>query len=441
MPDVKNGSHLVEDHDAPRRASTASSTSKLASQWPTRLILAASTLTVATIGWSAFEAGGDWSVAALACGPVYLVGAVVLLWLQTLLSLRRWRSTVLEAYGRMAGHCEDLGTEIERHKLARLETDRLLKSHEQTIRELRDTTEQAVAAEREARARDRAKSEYLARMSGEIRTPLTTMLGFTTTLLDEGDLSKAPPERVEALYTIKQKGEQLLDTIDDTLELCEIELRGHQVNPCSCSLVEIVDEVYRLMVGWAHARGLKLLVDYESQVPESINTDPERLSQILINLLGNAVKFTLSGDVRMRISLLQDDATNPRLCFEVIDSGIGMHKNQAGRLFGGFASATFKEGHHPRSSGLGLTISKRYAEALGGDLVLIDTLPGIGTRLRLTIQVGSLEGVKMVRPPSPLTVQPSPTTPSGNAPKADVLKEAGKSEAELTNAAAISTGD
>ena len=203
---------------------------------------------------------------------------------------------------------------------------------------------------------------------------------------------------MEALLAIKQKGEQLLDTVSDTLELCELELDQQQVDRTRCELGPIVDEAHRLMLVWAQPRRLRLLVEYVGAVPETIETDPVRLRQILINLLGNAIKFTANGDVRMQVRLAQDDAGEPGMQFDVIDSGIGMSKDQAASAFQGFAHADKVPDPQSRGTGLGLAISKRYAELLGGDIVILNTVPGIGTHVRLTIGVGMLEGVRMVEP-------------------------------------------
>ena len=354
----------LEQDNALRGAFTAHSFLKLTARWPARLMVATLMLTTVAAGWFVWLAIGDHSSPRLAQVPFYLAGATAVFWIVTLSLLRRWRSADREEHRRIVAHCDhltqrvaDLSTDIEQRKAAQQKTVEQLETRDQTIhkcelqaRELKAVTEQALAAERESRDKDRAKTEYLAQMNRDIREPLTTILGFAHTLLEMGDLSKAPPSRVEALYTIKQKGEQLLDTIDDTLELCEIELQQCQINRSRCSLVEIVNQVHRLMAVWAEARGLQLLVEYGGQVPESISTNPERLSQILINLLGNAIKFTLNGDVRLMISLVSDDAEDPQLHFEVLDSGIGMHKNQSDRLFTGFARATCNDDGYPRGS-------------------------------------------------------------------------------------------
>jgi signal transduction histidine kinase len=411
---------------------------KLSMVAPVRLVGLSLVLSAIALIWFAAvatTAGG--SVA----GPFCALAAAVMAWTWTLVQLRRWRSEDREAHRRLADlrdrlqrDIAALNADIERRAGLHREMEARISSLEATIgvyepeaQRLRASTEQALTAERKAIDGERAKAEYLARMCREIRSPLTTILGFTQTLVDMGDVSKAPPDRLEALFTIKQEGQQLLDTIDDTLELCAIELQKCEVSLAPCSLVEIVNEVYRLLAGWAEARGLGLLIEYVSRVPETINTDPERLSHILINLLGNAIKFTVCGDVRLKIGMSPDRADGSVLWFEVLDSGIGMHKDEAGRLFGGFGRAASDGDRRRRGSGLGLTISKNYAEMLGGDIVVMDTMPGIGTRIRFSIRVGRVAEDDLTSPERhllPAAEKPSespqddaqPAEPSESAP-------------------------
>jgi CheY-like chemotaxis protein len=138
-------------------------------------------------------------------------------------------------------------------------------------------------------------------------------------------------------------------------------------------------------------------------VPETIHTDPTRLRQILINLIINAVKFTHAGGVRLVISFV-DDADEPLMQFDVVDTGVGMTDEQLPELFKPFtqgdASTTRKSG----GTGLGLSIARQLAQLLGGDIALVETKPGVGTRFRITIATGPLDGVKMIDDPAPLTV-------------------------------------
>ncbi len=247
----------------------------------------------------------------------------------------------------------------------------------------------------EAKAATRAKSEFLANMSHEIRTPMTAILGFTETLLDP-DLSDA--DKQAAVATIQRNGEHLLGLINDILDLSKIESGNLEVDPAPCSPFEIIDEVVSLMRVRAEAKGLQLGVEQDGPLPERITTDPTRLRQVLINLVGNAIKFTDRGFVRLVVRLLapseSQPTTKPLLQFEVIDSGIGMSEQQLGRLFQPFTQADASTARRYGGTGLGLTISKRLVTMLGGNIEVAST-PGQGSTFRVTVGVGDLQGVPL----------------------------------------------
>jgi len=241
----------------------------------------------------------------------------------------------------------------------------------------------------------RMKGEFLANMSHEIRTPMTAILGFTEVLLGEsGSLSG---EALDALQTIHRNGEHLCVVINDILDLSKIESGKLEVERLRCSPAQIVDDVVALMVARATERGLALGVRYEGAVPESILSDPTRLKQVLLNLVGNAVKFTESGSIELRVRLLSTfDDPAAKLRFSVVDSGIGMTPEQLGRVFEAFAQADGSTTRRFGGTGLGLTISKRLAGLLGGDLVAESEF-GRGSAFHLDIATGSLAGVPVLR--------------------------------------------
>ncbi|MEK7391820.1 MAG: histidine kinase dimerization/phospho-acceptor domain-containing protein, partial [Fibrobacterota bacterium] len=154
-----------------------------------------------------------------------------------------------------------------------------------------------------ADAASRAKSEFLANMSHEIRTPMTAILGFAELLLEDGSLDKAPPHRVDGIRTIQRNGEHLLQIINDILDLSKIEAGKLTVERIPTSPIHIVEETLSLMRVRSEAKGLSLDAEYEGPIPKMIQTDPVRLRQILLNLVGNAIKFTHAGAVRIRIRL------------------------------------------------------------------------------------------------------------------------------------------
>jgi len=247
-------------------------------------------------------------------------------------------------------------------------------------------------ARRAAQEASRLKSEFLAHTSHEIRTPMTALVGYTE-LLGDPDLS--PAERAEGLATVRRNGEHLMTIVNDILDLSKIESGRMTIERMACSPFALVAEVAAVLRPRAAHDGLDVEVGYRSPLPETIETDPTRLRQILLNLVGNAIKFTPRGSVRLEVGPVEDT----RLRFEVIDTGIGLDAEQQARLFTAFSQADASTTRRFGGTGLGLAISKRLAGMLGGDL-RVRSLPGEGSTFTLTIDVGSLAGVRLLdRPP------------------------------------------
>ncbi|HPP52225.1 MAG TPA: ATP-binding protein, partial [Thermoguttaceae bacterium] len=224
----------------------------------------------------------------------------------------------------------------------------------------------------------RAKSEFLTNISHEIRTPMTAILGYSELLLEE--LSGSPLK--EYLQTIQRNGQYLLQLLDDILDLSKIEVGKLPVHWSWCSPQEIAAEVQQLLQVRADGKGIQLTLQTAENVPDRIHTDPVRLRQILVNLVGNAIKFTEVGAVQIVLQATQEPA---QIQFDIHDTGIGMTPEQAAKIFEPFsqgdASVTRKYG----GTGLGLAISKRLAELLGGQLTLVRTDVGVGSHFRLTL--------------------------------------------------------
>ncbi len=269
-------------------------------------------------------------------------------------------------------------------------------------RRLAQTIEALEAERAKADAANRAKSEFLANMSHEIRTPMTAILGFTDVLIESGDMSKAPPERLEAARTIKRNGEYLLAIINDILDLSKIEAGRMVLERVPCSPCGLIAEVFSLVRVRAEAKKLSLKYEYVGPMPERIESDPVRVRQILINLIGNAIKFTEIGEVRL-ITQLSDQPDGPVLQFDVVDTGIGMTPQQAANLFQPFTQADSSTTRKFGGTGLGLTISRRLAQMLGGDVVLVESHPGSGTRFRFMLPTGDLSGVRLLDDPAAAT--------------------------------------
>ena len=245
----------------------------------------------------------------------------------------------------------------------------------------------------------RAKSEFLANMSHEIRTPMAAILGFTEILLGEDGGEEPSPNQVDALETIKRNGEHLLDLINDILDLSKIESGKLEIERTACSPARVLADVLSLMRVRAEAKNLPLEVEYVGAIPEQIYSDPTRVRQILINLLGNAVKFTETGTVRVTTRLVYSPGKATCLQFDVADTGIGLTPEQIAKLFQPFTQADASTARRFGGTGLGLTISKRLAEMLGGD-ISITSEAGKGSTFTVTVETGPLEGSRMLDNPS-----------------------------------------
>jgi signal transduction histidine kinase/CheY-like chemotaxis protein len=240
-----------------------------------------------------------------------------------------------------------------------------------------------------AEGADRAKSEFLANMSHEIRTPMTAILGFAEVLAGGETSSSAAISRSETLATIRRNGEHLLEIIGDILDLSKIEAGRMTVEAVACSPAELAREMVNLMLVRAGDKGLSLTLELADSLPATIQTDPTRLRQILLNILGNAIKFTDSGGINLRVGMcaaapLDGPSAGGQLEFVVSDTGIGMTEEQIARLFQPFTQADSSTARRFGGTGLGLAISKRLAGMLGGD-VTVASRPHVGSTFRVTI--------------------------------------------------------
>ncbi len=284
----------------------------------------------------------------------------------------------------------------------------------------------AVAAE----AASKAKSEFLANMSHEIRTPLTAILGYADLLADAGDIT--PQRRGETIAVIRRAGEHLLTVVNDILDLSKIEAGRLEVEQIESDIPRILEAVSSLMSPRAQAKGITLGVGLDTPMPARATLDPTRFRQILINLVGNAVKFTDVGTVTLRVSAQQPGADGQRgpdaasggrccLCIDVEDSGQGMSPEQADRLFSHFTQADASVTRRHGGTGLGLAISRRLARLMGGDVTLVRTAPGRGSTFRLVLPIAVCPDAPWVDRFAHAEVQPSAQPQSETAFRGRIL--------------------
>jgi PAS domain S-box-containing protein len=255
---------------------------------------------------------------------------------------------------------------------------------EDQARELEERSLDLEQARNAALAASRAKSEFLANMSHEIRTPMTAILGYAE-LLSDGRLTR--PDRESYLDTIRRNGEYLMRLINDVLDLSKIEAGKLTLEYVAFSLPELVREVAHLLRGRAVGKGLGFDVTIADAVPSHVRSDPTRIRQILVNLVGNAIKFTETGFVRLTLDV-ENDAQGgyARVRFAVVDSGIGMSPEQQARLFEPFGQADASTTREFGGTGLGLAISARLAAALGG-AIGVSSNPSGGCTFTLALDV------------------------------------------------------
>jgi len=251
-----------------------------------------------------------------------------------------------------------LETAVEQFRL-----ERKLERSEEVYRTLEEDRRKAEQA-------DRAKSEFLATMSHEIRTPMNSVIGFAELLLED-DITDEQRDHVQM---IQSAGTALLGLINDILDLSKIESGNLSVETVEFSLPNVVESVVRVLDIEAMKKVVTLSVDLGETVPDSVSGDPGRLRQVLFNLVGNAVKFTDQGEVRLSVS--HEDDT---LQFRVSDTGCGIAEHELDELFKPFTQVGADIGRRTRGgTGLGLAISKRLVELMGGSIG-VESTPGVGS--------------------------------------------------------------
>jgi PAS domain S-box-containing protein len=261
------------------------------------------------------------------------------------------------------------------------------------VTELKKTEENLRKSMEEAKESNRLKSEFLANMSHEIRTPMNAIIGMTGITLD----TKLTDEQREYLRIVKESSYSLLGLLDDILDLSKIEAGRVELENINFDLRSVVDSVIDTLNTRAAAKGLELACFIDSAVHPFLRGDPARLRQILLNLGGNAIKFTEKGEVAIQVELQAETEKYTTLLFSVTDTGIGVPKDKTAEIFKSFTQADGSTTRKYGGTGLGLSISKRLVELMQGEIA-VESQIGKGSRFWFKIKLEKQQGIQEIHP-------------------------------------------
>jgi signal transduction histidine kinase len=270
-------------------------------------------------------------------------------------------AAMAQAFNRMIGVLNERETELANHR-------------DHLEEEVRERTSELRLAKEKAEDASNAKSQFLARMSHELRTPLNAIMGYAELLMVDQTLT---PKQETGLDTIYKAGEHLLTLIVDILDLARIEAGKAELYSQPMSLPTCLHEVINILSIQAHDKGIAMQLDLAPDLPDSVVADEKRLRQVLLNLLGNAIKFTDYGSVALVVRTTGIQGSGLGVRFEIRDTGVGIEAHQMERLFGVFEQGG-EARHREGGTGLGLAISRQLVRLMGGD-IQVQSTPGQGS--------------------------------------------------------------